>query len=106
MSVPSVASRRKNRRRTIRIVQGGAFTYRILLMNAPVPQDTNANPQGFMRQLAANQNELRLSFSWPVQPNGSIGGNRQNYRATIAGQLAINHTNAYYFYRPQSFQAQ
>jgi prepilin-type N-terminal cleavage/methylation domain-containing protein len=93
------------------IMRDDAFTYRILVMNSPVPQNTNQPFNGFTRQLAANQREIRLLFSWPVQPNGSIGGNRQNYRATVAGRLT--ETNFYgaqghslYFYRPQSFQAQ
>jgi type II secretory pathway pseudopilin PulG len=93
------------------IMREDTFTYRIYVVNAPVPVDTNTfNPNNlgaFATQLAANQRELRLLFSWPLQPNGAIGSGRQNYRATIAGRLlATNYFNlgqTLYFYRPQNF---
>ena len=94
------------------IVQGGAFTYRLYSVNSPMPVETNTyNSSRFAQKLSASQRELRLQFSWPVQPNGAIGGNRQNYRVTIAGQLvrvpsgSPNYPDSYY-YKPQSFQAQ
>jgi hypothetical protein len=52
-----------------------------------------------------NLHELRLTFLWPVQPNGKLGNGRQTYRALIAGQ--IGQTNSLlqplYFYQSQSF---
>ncbi len=93
------------------IVQGGAFTYRLYSVNSPMPVETNTyNSSRFAQKLSASQRELRLQFSWPVQPNGAIGGNRQNYRVTIAGQVMptnyFNYGQWLYFYQPQSFQAQ
>jgi type II secretory pathway pseudopilin PulG len=55
-------------------------------------------------ELAANLRELRLTFYWPQQPNGSLGPGRQSFRTRIAGPLV--HDTVYpglYFYRPQSF---
>jgi len=57
-------------------------------------------------EAAANQRELRLSFLWPVLPNGKIGNGRQTFRATIAGQLSPtnNYGQWLYFYQSQSFR--
>ena len=38
-------------------------------------------------QLAANLRELRLTFLWPLLPNGSPGNGRQTFRTSVAGQL-------------------
>lgn len=88
------------------IMVGDTFSYHVLCVNAPVPVDTNQFAQSFalqsyQRQLAANLHELRMTFLWPVRPNGSLGPNRQTFRASIAGQIV--QTNDLYFYQPQSF---
>ena len=56
-------------------------------------------------QLAANLHELRLTFLWPQQPNGSLGNGRQTFRTLVAGQMTTNvfAGNILYFYQPQSF---
>ena len=91
-----------------------SFTYRILAVNAPVAIDTNlfnagGSPGAYNDQLAANLHELRLTFAWPIRPNGLLSPDAplpQTQRATIAGAFAV--TNAYaghplFFYQPQSF---
>ena len=85
-----------------------AFTYRLLVVNAPVPLDANSYDTPYHQQIWRNQRELRLTFLSPQQPNGTVGNNRLTYRATVAGVLAP--TNAYnnqvlYFYGPQFFNA-
>ena len=59
----------------------------------------------YPQQLGVNLHELRLTFLWPVLPNGKTGAGRQTYRALIAGQ--IGQTNLLgqplYFYQSQSF---
>ena len=85
---------------------GDSFAYRLLVVNAPVPVGANTN-DAFARQLAGNQQELRLTFRWPLLPNGAVadhGSSPQTFRATIAGQLVqdTNSTNLY-FYHPQTF---
>jgi prepilin-type N-terminal cleavage/methylation domain-containing protein len=89
---------------------GDAFGYRILCVNAPVA-NTNLNvpqlPPAYDRQLEANLHELRLTFQWPVLPNGGIGTGRQTYRTLVAGQIAqtnyLRLNQWLYFYQPQSF---
>jgi len=98
------------------IVVGDSFGYRVLCVNAPVAVDTNLyntllypnGPPAYNKQLAANLHELRLTFLWPQQPNGSVGSGRQTFRTMVAGQ--IMQTNYYnngspwlYFYQSQSF---
>jgi len=92
------------------IIQDNAFAYRLLCVNAPVPVDTNVfnltpAQQAYSKQLAANLHELRLTFLWPIQPNGKVGTGRQTYRMLIAGQVLTNIVlgNHLYFYQSQSF---
>jgi type II secretory pathway pseudopilin PulG len=80
-----------------------SFTYQLICVNAPVPTAGGA----FAQKLAANQHELRLTFRWPVFPNGSVGSGRQTYRTLVAGQLVqgspLDFGTNYYFYQPQTF---
>ena len=71
------------------IIQADAFSYKILCVNAPVATDTNtANLNSpYTKQLEANMHELRLTFQWPILPNGGIGTGRQTFRALVAGQI-------------------
>ena len=87
------------------IMREDTFTYRLLVVNAPVAYDTNSPLAGFSKQLSANQHELRLTFLWPQLPNGNLGGGRQTFRTTVAGQLSYQPTNGLptYFYQPQTF---
>ena len=89
------------------IIQADSFTYRILCVNAPVARDTNALAFDvpYDTQLAASLRELRLTFLWPQQPNGSLGAGRQTFRTLVAGQITQVFTNGQwlYFYQPQSF---
>ena len=64
----------------------------------------------YSAQLAANLRELRLTFLWPLLPNGSPGNGRQTFRTSVAGQLvpvnnpyALPSPNALYFFQPQTF---
>jgi len=65
----------------------------------------------YSTQLAANLRELRLTFLWPLLPNGSTGNGRQTFRTSVGGQLAYNYVNALpfpnalYFFQPGSFAA-
>ena len=66
------------------------------------------------RALAADAGEpvpvFQVDPSWPQLPNGDVGGRRQTYRVTIAGQLIVTNYGNYfpsidnlYFYQSQSF---
>jgi prepilin-type N-terminal cleavage/methylation domain-containing protein len=94
------------------IVRGDSFGYRIFCVNAPVAVDTNLynpglypnGPPAYDKQLAANLHELRLTFLWPQQPNGSVGPGHQTFRTMVAGQIVqINNGQWLYFYQSQSF---
>jgi len=93
------------------IMLGDSFGYRVLCVNAPVAADTNIlslspSRQLYNRQLNANLHELRLTFLWPQQPNGSVGSGRQTFRTLVAGQQIVTNIVAgqvLYFYQSQSF---
>jgi type II secretory pathway pseudopilin PulG len=93
------------------IIQQDAFGYRLLCVNAAVAVDTNIfslpiNQQpAYTRQLAGNLHELRLTFFWPILPNGGVGGGRQSYRTLVAGQIIQTNDNGQqlYFFQSQSF---
>jgi hypothetical protein len=59
----------------------------------------------YPQELTANLHELRLTFLWPLQPNGKAGKGRQTFRTTVAGQMTQVFTNNQwlYFFQPQSF---
>jgi len=63
----------------------------------------------YPQQLAANLHELRLTFLWPLLPNGKTGNGRQTFRTTVAGQIVqTNDASAtpnphLYFFQSQSF---
>jgi len=80
-----------------------SFDYQVVCENVPVPI-FNATAK-FGHQLTNCQSELRLRFLWPLLPNGNVGGGRQSFRATIAGQLVSSNSGVatLYFYQPQSF---
>jgi prepilin-type N-terminal cleavage/methylation domain-containing protein len=56
-------------------------------------------------ELLPNTHELRLTFLWPVRPNGKLGAGRQTFRALIAGQIMQTYFfgQPLYFYQSQSF---
>jgi len=59
----------------------------------------------YSQQLGANLHDLRLTFLWPVRPNGRLGTGRQTFRALVAGQLYQTNSlgQPLYFYQSQSF---
>jgi prepilin-type N-terminal cleavage/methylation domain-containing protein len=82
-----------------------SFGYRLYCVNAPLPVATNDFITPYNQQLTANMRELRLTFLWPQQPNGSLGSGRQTFRALVAGQISriIQNNITNYFYQSQSF---
>jgi type II secretory pathway pseudopilin PulG len=83
--------------------------------NATLPQASlpiQPYRQAFMAApggLQYNLFEVRLRFSWPVLPNGSVGPGHQTYRTLIASpllQASINNGSKSivgYFFQPQQF---
>jgi hypothetical protein len=75
-------------------VRGTAFKYRLTSEVVPYSFfDTNVfsydtNYLRLYRNLETNLHELRLTFRWPLLPNGEVGrGGRQSFRAMVSGWL-------------------
>jgi type II secretory pathway pseudopilin PulG len=98
-----------------------AFTYRLItdvLPYVPVdPTQMSANPSAgalysryvYVSELESNAWDLRMTFRWPVYPNGQPGSFRQSYQTMIGGypQVAYwppgNGTVPLYFFQPSLF---
>jgi len=82
-------------------VIGSSFNYKIACENIPIPTADNSP---FNKQLTNNLHELRLTFYWPLLPNGNLSPQpfSQTFRALVAGQLEAG-TNGLYFFQPDSF---
>ena len=56
-----------------------------------------------------NLHDLRLTFLWPVLPNGKVGNGRQVYRTMVAGSMISEPTNApvnsrhFWFFQPRTY---
>jgi type II secretory pathway pseudopilin PulG len=67
------------------------------------------NYAGLVTNLQANLHDLRLTFLWPMLPNGKVGNGRQVYRTMVAGQLFPDPTNAnpvnapFWFFHPGTY---
>ncbi len=90
------------------ILRGDSFGYRVICVNAPAAIPADGAAHGYNNQVGYNQRELRLTFTWPLLPNGSIGSapnGSVTFRTTIAGQVMpdLNFFPWHYFCRPQFF---
>ncbi len=105
------------------LMQQDSMAYRLFVVNAPVPFDTNnvqfisANDssRAFADQMNNALRELRLTFLYPLLPNGHLGAGTKTFRTSIAGQLvfqpnigssAITYNTNLYVYQSQSFTEQ
>jgi prepilin-type N-terminal cleavage/methylation domain-containing protein len=89
-------------------VREDSFSYKIVCENVPVATPTPAPTSfstNYAANLQANLHELRLTFLWPLLPNGKTGNGRQTFRTTVAGQIVTNIDagQILYFFQPQSF---
>ena len=85
-------------------VRQDAFAYRLICENMPVPTSDPGSP--FSRQLNYNLHELRLTFRWPLQPNGTAGNGRLTFRTQVGGSLTNDplRENVWtWFFQPQTF---
>lgn len=101
------------------LIQQDSLGYRLFVENTPEATETNIFYTGvtnYDSQLLNAVHELRLTFLWPQQPNGTLGPNRQTFRTLIAGQLlfqpmipnfnnytSISFNTNLYYYQAQSF---
>ncbi len=102
-----------------------AFAYRLIVENTPyLPFDTNSvnfaatgltapeaeqrtNSWRLFNQLKNSSRDLRLTFRWPVLPNG-VGNGRQTYRLLVGGQVTATNDLAgqpLYFLEPSTYVA-
>jgi prepilin-type N-terminal cleavage/methylation domain-containing protein len=83
------------------IIQQDSFTYRMVCENIPVPSAVTGT--SYSDNLQTNLHELRLTFLWPILPNGQLPSRpaRQTFRTLIAGQIVS--TGGLYFFQSQSF---
>jgi hypothetical protein len=85
-------------------IRDAAFSYRMISELVPYvwidPDSTNytaylagsadqinrSNHWMFARNLSANLYDLRLTFRWPLLPNGNTGNGRHSFRTMLSGQ--------------------
>ena len=85
-------------------VRQDAFAYRLICENLPLPVSDPGSP--FSRQLSYNLHELRLTFRWPLQVNGSAGNGRLTFRTQVSGSLTNDpplNDERTWFFQPQTF---
>ena len=77
--------------------------------NLPGPTSSFWTSNSYAGQLAANLHELRLTFLWPLLPNGDTGSGRQTFRTMVGGQIyqtndiGVTPNQPLYFFQSQSF---
>jgi type II secretory pathway pseudopilin PulG len=107
-----------------------AFSYRMIVENSPyVPFNTDAidmspaaltgltyqqlvfrtNMSRIFLNSVFNSHDLRLTFRWPLLPNGT-GNGRQHFRTLTAGSMMVstNHNGSgqdLYFFQPSTYAA-
>ena len=70
---------------------------------------TRSNYMTVVRNFQTNLHDLRLTFLWPMLPNGKLGNGRQVYRTMVAGSMINEPTNAlpnnrpFWFFKPRNY---
>lgn len=85
-----------------------AFQYRLIVDNTPyLPTLTSTNEANveLLKVLQSNSRDLRMTFRWPVLPNGTIGNSRQTYRLFVAGQMTNRFDSGVllHFFQPSTY---
>jgi hypothetical protein len=65
--------------------------------SATASSDTNAIPH-MARDLQKNLYEVRLTFRWPLFPNGNVGNNKKVFRTLVSGNLAAEYIDERYYF--------
>jgi type II secretory pathway pseudopilin PulG len=82
------------------------LTFEYLLTSEIVPFhsfDPTLNTN-VIKNLQENLYEIRLTFRWPVLPNGNPGTGRKVFRSLISGQPTTNQFGAGWFFRGGSYR--
>ncbi|HTL16379.1 MAG TPA: hypothetical protein VL793_04035, partial [Patescibacteria group bacterium] len=65
---------------------------------------SRSNYMVVVRNFQTNLHDVRLTFLWPVLPNGKVGTGRQVYRTMVAGHYTNDPPGSpYFFYQPRTF---
>jgi type II secretory pathway pseudopilin PulG len=99
-------------------IRGDAFSYKLIMENASyVPFDPNStnytlfpnqattNAWRLMNTMQTDTHDLRLTFRWPILPNGDLGSGRQTFRALTGGHMT-NYDDSgqtLYFLQPSTY---
>jgi len=83
------------------LLRDSSFSYKVLCVNAPLALDVNTFCTAYGTNLMGNLHELRLTFQWPILPNGTLGHGQWTYRVSVPGKL-LQQANLY-FYQSQFF---
>ncbi|MDW7980088.1 MAG: hypothetical protein RMH97_05930 [Verrucomicrobiales bacterium] len=70
-----------------RVILEGAFSYRLEVQVVPYLTAAQFNPTVLPRALVPNLYEVRLTFRWPLLPDGRTGPGRQSFRTYVGGTL-------------------
>jgi type II secretory pathway pseudopilin PulG len=101
---------------TNELVLDTAFTYRMIPdILSYVPIDPNSTAYGtattgpvvdrarLVANLVQNSSDLRLTFRWPVLPNGDVGNYRQSFRTFIGGHTTNFVNTPFFFFQPSVY---
>ena len=72
--------------------------------------DPRFNYMVVVQKMQTNVHDLRLTFLWPVLPNGKLGSSRQVYRTMVGGNLTndppstVNFQSPFWFFQSRTFQ--
>ena len=91
-------------------IQGLAFSYRLTAELTPyiTPSTTNVLSQQIYDNMNNSLFELRLTFRWPLLPNGSVGQGKLTFRTLASGSLYVTNFSTGpvgYFIQPSTFVA-
>jgi type II secretory pathway pseudopilin PulG len=78
------------------------------LTNTLIPGGSSLD-DAIAQNLQNNMHEMRLTFRWPVLPNGQLGGGKQVFRSSVAGtfqRVPLLNWPSNYFIQPLTYTAQ
>ncbi len=81
-----------------------AFSYLVTVDIAPVVLSSAASNANWEAAAVLQNNlyELRLTLSWPVYPNNSVGNGRKTFSSLVSGKLDRD-TNGFYRFLPNEY---
>jgi hypothetical protein len=77
----------------------------------PVVAFERSNYYRLVKNLETNLHDIRLTFRWPLHPNGEAGPSRQIYRTTVGGSVLWTNEPGFpnlpgyelYFFQPRAY---